>query len=439
MAGEDVERYIIRRGRRYSYRRRVPSDLVEVLGQHVKISLQTDSLDVARRVASGVNESVISYWAELRAGGSADVLEERYRQAVALARRLGWAYRPIEELARAPAGDLVERLQALRDVTDRRTVAAVMGGVPEPRFRLSGLRTEFDRLTPETRRGKSEQQVRAAGLPRDRAVRNLIGVVGDKPLAEVTRDDALTFREWWAARLEAEDLTPNAANKDLTALAAMWRVVNDKHRLGLDDVWRGMRFSEGGGGPGRSRGETVSTEWIVSRLLAPGSLPGLNDEARQLVAVLAETGARPGEVCGLEADDIVLQHEVPHIRIRPNKTRAIKTAHSVRDIPLVGAALPAMRALVAAGGVTRYLGKAPSFTTAVNKYLRENGVFESEQQSLYSLRHALQDRLIAVDCPDRVAAELMGHRFHRPRYGAGASLAHRREWLERIALVRMHV
>ena len=41
--------------------------------------------------------------------------------------------------------------------------------------------------------------------------------------------------------------------------------------------------------------------------------------------------------------------------------------------------------------------------------------------------------LTKVEAPDKVSAALMGHKYHRPRYGLGPSLEQKREWLQRIA------
>ena len=79
------------------------------------------------------------------------------------------------------------------------------------------------------------------------------------------------------------------------------------------------------------------------------------------------------------------------------------------DIPLVGAALVAFRELK--GGFVRYRGKADlishtrrEFFATINKYLRENGLIPSDRHSLYSLRHSFEDRLTAVEPPDKVQA-----------------------------------
>jgi len=49
----------------------------------------------------------------------------------------------------------------------------------------------------------------------------------------------------------------------------------------------------------------------------------------------------------------------------------------------------------------------------------------TQQHTIYSLRHSFQDRLLPVNTPDRIQADLMGHKFNRPQYGEGATLAHK--------------
>lgn len=68
-------------------------------------------------------------------------------------------------------------------------------------------------------------------------------------------------------------------------------------------------------------------------------------------------------------------------------------------------------------GFEYYRDRVDSLTTAINKFLRDNDLMPSENHSLYSLRHNFQDRILSVDTPDRLQAELMGHRFQRPKYG----------------------
>lgn len=112
--------------------------------------------------------------------------------------------------------------------------------------------------------------------------------------------------------------------------------------------------------------------------------------------------------------------------------RRMKTDQSEREIPLVGVSL--MAAQASPGGFPRYRDKAASLSANVNKLLHGRGLLPVQGQTLYSFRHTFEDRLTAVEAPDKVAAALMGHKYHRPRYGVGPSLKQKLEWLQRIAL-----
>lgn len=65
--------------------------------------------------------------------------------------------------------------------------------------------------------------------------------------------------------------------------------------------------------------------------------------------------------------------------------------------------------------------------------MRNRGLLPSDDHSLYSLCHTFEDRLTAVEAPEKVIDALMGHKWIRPKYGAGPSLAQKQDWLGRIA------
>lgn len=81
----------------------------------------------------------------------------------------------------------------------------------------------------------------------------------------------------------------------------------------------------------------------------------------------------------------------------------------------------------------RYRGNAASLSVLVNKALDSRGMKPTPGHSLYSLKHSFEDRLTALDPPDKIIAVLMGHKFSRPRYGAGPPLEQLQGWLDRIA------
>ena len=171
-------------------------------------------------------------------------------------------------------------------------------------------------------------------------------------------------------------------------------------------------------------------------ILAPGALDGLNDEARDILLAMVNTGAGPGEIIGLE---IATSASITNSRISksgPNDVRSLKTAHGLRarEIPALGVSLAALRRLQAAGGCSRYRGKSSGWSATVGKYMRANGLLENERQVPYSLRHSFEDRLLDAVCDERIRADLMGHKYARPNYGAGGRLPRVTAEIAKIAL-----
>jgi integrase len=205
----------------------------------------------------------------------------------------------------------------------------------------------------------------------------------------------------------------------------MIRQVARSEEIPLSFDTRGLSIEE------RDKGTRppLSTEWIKTKLLAPGALAGLNDEARGILLVMVNTGARPSEIAACKAGNIVLDAPIPHLNI-DGAARALKTRNSRRKIPLLGVSLEAAKAH--RSGFPRYFDN-PALSDTINKFLRENKLLETPDHSLYSLRHSFESRMLAADFPERLKSELMGHRLNRERYGA-VDLAHVRDWLQKIAL-----
>jgi integrase len=174
-----------------------------------------------------------------------------------------------------------------------------------------------------------------------------------------------------------------------------------------------------------------SAKWIREKLMAPGALDGLNPEARAILLVMVNTGCRPSELAALSANTIHLNHNVPHIAIEP-EGRQVKSKYAKRTIPLLGVSLEAMRAFPK--GFSRYQKNSASLSATVNKFLRENCLMESDGHTLYSLRHAFEDRMLAAGIDDRIRRDLFGHRLTRERYGDGATLEQKQQLLQAAAL-----
>jgi integrase len=186
----------------------------------------------------------------------------------------------------------------------------------------------------------------------------------------------------------------------------------------------------------RLRGEVeksrvpYDTKFIQERLLAAGALDGLNEDARHVLYVIADTGLRPSEVVNLTEAAICLDAAIPHVKILP-EGRRLKTEDSEREIPLVGVALAAMR--LHPKGFPRYRDKSSGLSSTLNKFLSENGLRPTKDHSVYSLRHSFRDRLLSVEAPDSLIDSLMGHKTYKPKYGNGPALSLKLKFMELIA------
>jgi len=232
----------------------------------------------------------------------------------------------------------------------------------------------------------------------------------------------------WQRRIVSEGYNSNTANKNFGQLSAIFTLLEEKLQLGLENVFRRLRFDERGDQSKRPAFDLAAARRIA---VDPAGLAGLNDQARCIVLAMVETGMSASEICGLTAEHIRLDTSVPHVQVRPEQKRELKTSFRRRDIPLVGVSLQALTEFPA--GFPRYRDKAMWIAKLVNRSLRDRGLLPSDKHSLYSFRHFFQERLNAVAVPDRIQAELMGHKFGRPSYGE-ITLEVKRAWLEKIAI-----
>ena len=393
----------------------------------VWVSLHTDSQSIASSKASVAWDHMIEGWEARLAGDSSDA-ETRFAAARDLAAVRGFRYINAASVAKLPLDELLQRVEAVetkRGQPDFKEAAAILGGASEPPITIGRALELFWTLAADRTIGKSEDQLRRWKNPYIKAVKNLIDVVGDKAIAQITGDDMLDFRQWWMEKIATEELTPNSANKDLTHVGSVLKTVNKMKRLGLVLPLTDLALK-----PGEARQRPpFGNAWIRDKILAPGALKGLNTEARCIVLGMVNTGYRPSEGAALLAHHIHLDHAVPHISIEA-EGRQLKSTHAKRIIPLAGISLAAFRECP--GGFPRYRDN-PGLSDTVNKFMREHGLLETPGHTLYSLRHSFEDRMLAAKVDDRIRRDLFGHSLARERYGKGASLEHLLEVVQAIA------
>ncbi|MGY4487906.1 hypothetical protein ACVWWR_007097 [Bradyrhizobium sp. LM3.2] len=66
------------------------------------------------------------------------------------------------------------------------------------------------------------------------------------------------------------------------------------------------------------------------------------------------------------------------------------------------------------------------------KHFAKRKLLPTDKHKIYSFRHSFKDRLKAVEAPEELIGEMMGHRIDKPKYGDGG-LALKLKYLTAIA------
>lgn len=439
---KSLDQYLKQRKGRWYYVRRVPLRYADVDTRRIiKTALKTSSREVARARRDALAEADDLYWSSLTIGspGSQNVAVSRYRAAKARAFARGYIYTPVEEIAvQTDMTEVIDRLRTLEGSLGTRQEAvetdALLGTAPKASITISEAFDLYcDNITIGDLKGKSPDQRRSWRKVKKRAVQNFIRLRGDKPMADIDRSDAQVFYEWWGRRVDPKDgskpLNANSANKDITNLrvlfGAYWKYEGESKR---ENPFSELRFKN-------VVYKTVppfSAHWLETKVLAAGALSTLNEDARLILYTLIETGCRPSEIANLRPEHIVLDHDVPHLRIRPTAGRKLKSKSSNRDIPLLGVSLEAMK--LRPNGFDGYYDRSSTLSATLMKYFKTNGLLETPDHRIYSIRHAFEKRMLEADIDYGLRCILMGHHNTRPSYGDGGSLKYRRDQMMKLAL-----
>ena len=259
----------------------------------------------------------------------------------------------------------------------------------------------------------------------------LIKAVGNKDLMDYAPADGGVFRDW----LIKKGLSSSSVKRVFSTIRAITNLSIAEYGLDMRSPFANVYFPELDDIKERL---PVSTHDIK---LIQIHCREANDEMRWLLALISDTGMRLSEAAGLALNDIVLDSKIPHVNLKPNDSRRLKTKQSVRKIPLVGLSLWAAQQVKSEFNGTyafpRYTkgGKcnANSASAALNKWLKQ---VASESVTVHSYRHAIRDRLRAVQCPVDIVDAIGGWTASSigEKYGQGYKLDVLQEWMVKLVI-----
>ena len=220
----------------------------------------------------------------------------------------------------------------------------------------------------------------------DRNVGYVIEFLGDRPLDAYSSSDAAKFRDWLIDR----SLSTSSIKRIFSTIRAVFNLTIQKQGLGCSNAFANTYLPS----DVRPKRAVISPEDIkrVQKVCLE-----IADERRLLIALISDTGMRLSEAVGLVWDDIKLNHEFPHIDLKPHPWRRLKTSSSKRLIPLVGASLEAVKVMHRQCD-NSFLFKSyasedgcngNSCSATLNKWLKRH----VSDAVIHSFRHSFRDRL----------------------------------------------
>jgi integrase len=355
-----------------------------------------------------------------------------------------------EHYLAGPLEELVDRIEKLADVpADSPVIPAALGVCDVPHVKILDMPAIMEERWQHKLKGKHRDQMRQWRNRYKHAARIFSEVVSNKNVHEITEDDALRYYNHWQSRVNSGSISDDQAIKRLRYLRQMIAEFHDLAGTLPSQIFNPVsgfkikprpkkdRSTNEGGKPALPVGWV--RDFVCGKLTAGIEV----DERVDIGVVVAETGCRQTEIVHLPPADIILDHPIPHLRIRyveeGEHVRDIKNRASIRSVPLLGAALEAM--LRHPQGFPQYRTKG-SFSGDINKFMRDNELFPmspegAKRYTFGGTRHTWEERGRAAGMTNEERAFLLGHSVGklrgRPVYGDGPELKLRALYAELVA------
>lgn len=427
------------RGQTYYLRIRVPKEYADV-DPRVEIhrSLRTRDRLQAEVLCVNAKLALREEWEAKRSARAVD-LRTCFDASRKLLSSWGLPFSPMEDLISGPVDDLLKRIEKLANVDlQSPIVPAVLGALDLPDQALADMAKRMPILKDAEIPAKNARQRREWCGNFERAARDFTQQIGSRTILSISEQDAVDYEDFWRKRARSNEVSANYANKQIRYVRQMVDAHFNDIRLPKSrrcNPFQNMKVTQlSYDQAGEERKKLPLPEkWVHERLIRDRALEGFNPQASDIAIVAAVCGCRFSEIYDLPPEDIHLDHEIPHFRIRflidgPDR-REIKNSPSTRMVALLGPALEAMRRNPL--GFPQYRGKA-SFSGGVNGYLRDNAIFPSLPEGvsgryvISGMRHSFEDRLRAAKVDNEERAFLMGHSVGkvrgRPVYGSDLDL-----------------
>ena len=378
MRNKCVTNHVLLRNETYYFLKRVPYDLKEYYSvKRLCFSLKTKSYSSALRITKSVLQRLEDYWLGIR-------LQKMDIPAIHLVK----------------ANDNIDDSSPL----------------------ISDALDLYLKLKGE---GKDKTFIRTA----NRNIEYIVKVLGNKPIRSYSPSDASKFRDW----LIEQGMSNSTLKRVFSSVKAIINLTINEYGLDITNPFSKAYLPS----IENEIRESIPLEDI--RVIQTKSKKE-DDELRWLLLLLSDSGMRLSEALGLSKDDIILNTNLPHVKLIPHKWRRLKTRNSERCIPLIGASLWAAKKILehqnnSIYAFPRYTSvdncNANSASAALNKWLKSKLINDFV---VHGFRHSFRDRLRAIECPSEIIDQLGGWSLRSigQGYGKGYELSVLSKWMKQI-------
>jgi integrase len=319
---------------------------------------------------------------------------------------------------------LMMELRTLAEATEVAIAQMRRGKAPADRIlhdAWDGLYPELTAAAVPTLSQAADVYASTRGLlcldkPEKMALDQFIEFAGNLRLSEISRAHV---RKWIGWLMSERRQSSTTVKRRLSSASAFCTVAIDQLELDQNNPFARHRVPASDVGfrePFSAEQAAVIDRWLKS--FRGGRTSGL------ILRLLRATGARPLEIGGLAAADVRLDAKLPHIFIRPNEFRGLKTPGSNRIIPLAPDAIAAAdTALGQTEGPALFpcsCHETGRLSARLNKAIRSAGIPKRKELTAYSFRHSVQEAMRLAGVGFDVQRAVLGHAKTTvtERYGA---------------------
>lgn len=298
------------------------------------------------------------------------------------------------------------------DEVEGRAVAILSSGgsLPRPAPTVEDARKLY---LKERVVGDINETAKTARVNRNMEHLSAAGVGKDRALTGLTREDARNVRDYLVRDLGMKAATVRRYMNDVRAVINLGMT-----EFGLRDTmanpFQNLPIR------GAEASTTVASDErkpIPETMLAPLRQrieAHAGEDLWRIWRMVEGTGCRLGEVAGLLLSDVMLDGTIPYINLVPHPHRRLKTAGSVRRVPLIGDALKAAQEAVKTAGkgpalFSSYgrLRGADTASASLMKHVR--AITDDPKIVVHSLRHRMEDRLTLAGVSEFDRNLILGH------------------------------